>query len=428
MSSGLEKEQAPAQADPDHRVVIVGAGHAGGSAAAHLRALGFSGPITLLGDEPHPPYHRPPLSKAWLKGEADAESLALRPLAYYAEHDIDLRLNVRVASIDRGEHCLRLSTGGSIGYDSLILATGARPIALAVNGADLQGVLSLRTATDAEVLKAALAPGKRLVVVGGGYIGLEVAASGRALGAEVVVVERENRLLARVACEPLSKFFIERHEAHGVRFELGAGVVGFAGVGGRLAGVRLADGRTLACDVAVVGVGARPNDELAQAAGLVTERGVVVDLEARTSDPAIFAIGDVTHRPMPLYGRMFRMESVPNALEQAKQVAAALTGRPAPVGEVPWQWSDQYDIKLQIAGYPFEADQVLIRGDPASGSFAVFHLKGDQVQAVEAVNAAGEFIVGRHLIGSRRRVDLGRLEDPAVSMKAVAQDTPVIHA
>jgi 3-phenylpropionate/trans-cinnamate dioxygenase ferredoxin reductase subunit len=218
----------------------------------------------------------------------------------------------------------------------------------------------------------------------------------------------------------LSDFFRSVHEAHGVAFELGASVTGFTGEAGHVTGVTLADGRTLPCDAAVVGVGAHPNEELAKAAGLETARGVVVDLEARTSDPAIFAIGDVAHRPMPIYDRMFRMESVPNALEQAKQAASAIVGRPAPAGETPWQWSDQYDVKLQIAGYAFDVDEILVRGDPASGKFAVFHLKGCLVQSVEAINSPPEFMMGRQLIGQRRPIDKARLADPTVSMKEVA--------
>jgi len=401
-------------------VVIIGAGHAGGTLAALLRQLGHTGQITLIGDEPIPPYQRPPLSKAWLKGEADAESLALRPLEFYEGANIDFRPNVRAQKLERAARKVLLSDGSELTYDALVLATGARAIALPIPGADLEGVLFLRTAADAEALKAAVGPGKRLAVVGGGYIGLEVAASGRALGAEVVVLERETRLLARVACETLSTFFRDYHEQHGVTFELGASVVGFEGMGGHITGVTLADGRTIACDAAVVGVGAHPNDELAADSGLETARGVVVDLEARTSDPHVFAIGDVAHRPMPIYGRMFRMESVPNALEQAKQAACAITGRPAPAGEVPWQWSDQYDLKLQIAGYAFDVDEIVVRGDPTSGKFAVFHLNGDQLQSVEAINSPPEFMMGRQLIGARKRIDKAKLADPAVSMKEVA--------
>ena len=404
----------------DAHVVIVGAGHAGGTLAALLRQYGHAGAVTLVGEEPIPPYQRPPLSKAWLKGEADAESLALKPLEFYAGNRIDFRPSVRGVSIDRARKVLALSDGSELAYDVLVLATGARPIRLPIPGADLDGIFELRTAADAEALKAALGPGRTMAVVGGGYIGLEAAASARALGADAVVLEREPRILARVAGEVLSNFFCQVHEGHGVRFLTGASVTGFRGEGGKVTGVELADGRVVDCDLALVGVGAVPNQELAEEAGLAVNRGVVVDLEARTSDPAIFAIGDVTLRPMPIYGRDFRMESVPNALEQAKQVACAITGRPAPAGETPWQWSDQYDIKLQIAGYNFDSDQSLVRGDPASGHFAIFHLKGDQVQAVEAINSPPEFMMGRQLIGSRRPVDKQRLADTSVSMKEVA--------
>ncbi|MEW5687311.1 MAG: FAD-dependent oxidoreductase [Pseudomonadota bacterium] len=400
-------------------VVILGAGHAGGTVAALLRQYGFEGPITLVGEEPIPPYQRPPLSKAWLKGEADADSLALKPLEFYAENGIDFRPSTRAVSLNREMKRVELSDGFVVGYDILIIATGARAIALPIPGAHLEGVMFLRTAADAETLKGALGPGRKLAVVGGGYVGLEVAASGRALGAEVVVLEREPRLLARVACNELSSFFKTQHEEHGVTFELSATVVGFEGSNGRLSGVILGDGRTIACDAAVVGVGAHPNDEIAQDAGLETARGVVVDLDARTSDPAIFAIGDVAHRPMPMYDRMFRMESVPNALEQAKQAAAAITGRPRPPGECPWQWSDQYDLKLQIAGYAFDVDEVVIRGEPATGKFAIFHLKGDQLQSVEAINAPPEFMMGKILILSRRSVSKAKLADQSVPMKEV---------
>jgi 3-phenylpropionate/trans-cinnamate dioxygenase ferredoxin reductase subunit len=400
-------------------VVILGAGHAGGTCAALLRQYGHEGPITLIGEEPIPPYQRPPLSKAWLKGEANAADLALKPLEFYREHAIDFRPGKRAVELERSARIVRLDDGSEVSYDTLVIATGARAIALPIPGADLKGVMFLRTAADAELLKATIGPGKTLAVVGGGYIGLEVAASGRALGAEVVVLEREARVLARVACQALSDFFTAYHRKHGVSFELGASVVAFTG-SDQVTGVKLADGRVIACDAVVVGVGATPNDDLARDAGLETARGIVVDLEARTADPHVFAIGDVAHRPMPIYGRMFRMESVPNALEQAKQAAAAIVGRPAPAGETPWQWSDQYDLKLQIAGYAFDVDEILVRGDPASGKFAVFHLQGDRVQSVEAINSPPEFMMGKQLIGSRRPVDKAKLADPTVSMKEVA--------
>lgn len=402
------------------RVVIIGAGHAGGSAAGFLRQYGFEGPITLVGDEPIPPYQRPPLSKAWLKGEADADSLSLKPAAWYAENGCDLKLGVTATAINRGARTVSLNTGETLHYDFLVIATGARARKLPIPGADLNGVLELRTAADAEALKAALGPDKRLCVIGGGYVGLEAAASARALGAHVMVIEREARVLARVACETLSTFFQDYHRARGVKFELGAGVQGFEGENGQIRRVVLSDGRSVECDAALVGVGAVPNVELARDCGLDCADGIVVDLAARTSDPAVFAIGDVTHRPLPLYDRDFRLESVPNALEQAKQVACDIVGRPAPAPEVPWFWSDQYDLKMQIAGIPFEADSILVRGEPSSAKFAVFHLKGDLIQAVEAVNAPPEYMAGRQLIGNRRPISREKLANPAISMKEVA--------
>jgi 3-phenylpropionate/trans-cinnamate dioxygenase ferredoxin reductase subunit len=316
--------------DLEARVVIVGAGHAGGSAAAFLRQYGHTGPIVLVGDEPLVPYQRPPLSKAWLKGEADAESLSLKPAEWYEENDCRLILGATGTALNRGARQVTLSNGATLDYDYLVLATGARARMLPIPGAELNGVMALRTAADAEILKAALGPGKRLAIVGGGYVGLEVAASARALGADAVILEREPRVLARVACEALSRFFTDYHEARGVTFELSAGVEAFEGSNGHVTGVKLSDGRVLPCDAVIVGIGAIPNDEMARAAGLECVNGVVVDLEARTADPHVFAIGDVTHRPLPTYDRMFRLESVPNALEQAKQVACAIVGRAGP--------------------------------------------------------------------------------------------------
>ncbi len=408
-------------------VVIVGAGHAGGSAAAFLRQYGYEGAITLIGEEPIAPYQRPPLSKAWLKGEADAEALMLRPESFYAENGITLLLETRVERIDREARAVEWARGGRVPYSHLILATGARARRIPLPGLALKGVMELRTAADADGLKAALGHGRRLAVIGGGYVGLEAAASARALGAEVVVIEREARVLARVACEALSTFFQDYHRAHGVRFVLGAGVEAIVGADGVAAAVRLDNGDLIEADAFLVGVGAVPNQELAQAAGLHCDDGVVVDLEARTSDPAIFAIGDCTRRPLPVYGhRMHRLESVPNALEQSKQVASAIVGRAQPPGEVPWFWSDQYDLKLQIAGLPFTADRIVIRGEPVAAKeggarFAVFHLDAEnRVQAVEAINAAPEFMAGRQLIAQRKAVAPEKLSDMSVSMKEVA--------
>ena len=398
------------------KVLIIGAGHAGGTAAALLRQYGFDGQVVLAGEEPVPPYQRPPLSKAWLKGEAELDDVLLRPESFYAEHGIELRTGVTATSVDAAARTVAFADGTAETYDVLILATGSTARKLPLPGGDRPDLLELRTLADAHRLKAALGPAKRLAVVGGGYVGLEAAASARALGAEAVVIERMDRVLARVASPTLSAFFTERHRREGVEILTSAEVTGFES-----AGVRLADGRLVEADAVLVGVGALACDGLARSAGLACENGVVVDETARTSDPSIYAIGDMTWRPVPVHGDLrFRLESVPNALEQAKQAAAAITGRPAPAPETPWFWSDQYDIKLQIAGLPHDADRQLVRGDPAAASFAVFHLKGDRIVCVEAVNAPAEFMAGRQMIGRGAAVEPDRLADPTVSMKAVA--------
>jgi len=397
------------------KILIIGAGHAGGSVAAFLRQYGHEGPIVLVGEEDAPPYQRPPLSKAWLKGEADLETLLLRPLSFYEEQGIEFRPSTVAVSVDPEAKTVAFHDGSSETYDVLVLATGSTARKLPVPGGDHPDLLELRTLKDAERLKAALGPGKRLAVVGGGYVGLEAAASARALGAEAVVIERAPRVLARVASETLSAFFTAQHRAHGVEILTGAEVVAVAHDG-----VTLADGSVVQADAVLVGVGALACESLARSAGLRCDDGVVVDEQARTSDPAIFAVGDMTRRPIPVHGGVsHRLESVPNALEQAKQAAAAIVGRPGPAPEVPWFWSDQYDFKLQIAGLPFDADRQVVRGDPSAGGFAVFHLNGDRVVCVEAVNAPPEFMAGKQLIGKGTPVDVAKLADQAVSMKAV---------
>lgn len=407
--------------NPNPKVVILGAGHAGGTAAAELRRAGFTGPITLIGDEPIPPYERPPLSKAWLKGETDATKLALKPPSFYETSNIDLRLNTTATAIDRDARTVTTGDGGKIPYDILIIATGARARRIPLPGLDLGNVLELRNAADADRLKAVLTPGARLAVIGGGYIGLEAAASARGLGCEATIIEREPRVLARVACEILSNFFQDYHRTQGVTIDVNAQVAALHGTDGKVSGVRLSDGTLIPCDAALVGVGAVPNQEIAADAGVDCNNGILVDLSARTSDPAIFAIGDCTHRPLPLYERSMRLESVPNALEQARAAAAAICGKPVPAPEVPWFWSDQYDLRLQIAGIPFDTDRIVVRGDIAAGKFALFHLKDDgTVQAVEAVNASTEFMGGRRIIQKRLKLDPARIADMSVTMQALA--------
>jgi 3-phenylpropionate/trans-cinnamate dioxygenase ferredoxin reductase subunit len=406
------------------RIVIIGAGHAGGTAAALLRQYGIKDDIVVVGEETVPPYQRPPLSKGYLKGEVDVENLKLKTMSFYAEQAIQMRLGRRVTRIDRSDRLVEFGTEDSIGYDVLIIATGSRARALSVPGSSLAGVLSVRNIADVDVLKAYLQPGRSVVVIGGGYIGLEVAASARAFGAEVTILERDSRCLGRVACGILSNFFERYHRERGVNIVTGVTVSGLLpskSQPGHVGSVNLTDGGSFVADVVIVGVGAVPCDELARAADLACENGIVVDEHALTSDPNIYAIGDVTWRMMPHYDdRRFRLESVPNALEQAKQAACAIAGRPLPAHEVPWFWSDQYDVKLQIAGVPFGAADYIVRGDPSQARFAVFHVDGTRVLAVEAVNSVPEFMIGKQLIASRQPVSRERLADTSIPMKAVA--------
>lgn len=401
-------------------VVVIGAGHGGASVVGFLRQYGYEGPITLVGDEPHLPYQRPPLSKAWLKGEADTDSTALRPADYFATHKIDLRCGATAGRIDPVVKTVDLSDGTVLPYDYLVLATGSRAIIPPIPGIDLAGIHCLRSASDAEVLKAELTADKHIAIVGGGYIGLEVAASAIALGASATVIEREDRLLARSASPQLANFFADFQRSHGIEVRLGTSVTEFIGEGSRITSVRLADGTVLDCDIALLGVGALPNMELADDAGLACDRGILVDEDARTSDPSIFAIGDVTVRPLSPYGRRVRLESVANAVEQAKQVASAIVGRPRPAPEVTWNWSDQFDLKFQVAGLPFDVASTVVRGDVAAGKFAIFHLNQDDlVQQVEAVNAPGEFMLGKKLIAARTPVSTEQLGDISVELKAL---------
>jgi 3-phenylpropionate/trans-cinnamate dioxygenase ferredoxin reductase component len=399
-------------------VVIVGAGHAGGSAAAFLRQYGWKGPITLIGSEPELPYQRPPLSKAWLCGDLDFASLLLRHSEFYPTNSIECRRNETVVGIDRSARQISLPNRDAITYGHLILALGSTARALPVPGHDLRGVVQLRTLADANRLKALLVPGARLAIIGAGYIGLEVAASARALGVDVTVIEREPRVLPRVASEPLSAFFTRRHTEAGVHIILNASVEALEGDGRSVRAVCLQHGASVPCDAVLAGIGAVPNDTLARASGIECKNGITVDLSARTNDPLIHAIGDCTHRPLPLYARVARLESVPNALEQAKQAAADLCGRAPPIPEVPWFWSDQYEVRLQIAGVSFDVVDHVIRGDPNTGSFSIYHLSAEgTVQAVEAVNAPADFMAGRVMIARRKRPPSAALRDVSYSLR-----------
>ncbi|MEU9449009.1 FAD-dependent oxidoreductase [Streptomyces sp. NPDC048277] len=392
---------------PD-RVVVVGAGQAGATLVARLRQGGYRGEIVLLGSETDHPYQRPPLSKAFMAGDLEQW---LRPAEFYREQGIDIRLGEHVVSLDRAARQVRTASGDAIGYDVLVLATGARPRRLPVPGADLDGVITLRTLADARVLRKYLLDGRGLVVIGGGYVGLEVAAVARAHGVEVTVVEREPRVLARTASARFAEFLADRHRARGTRIVTGARLLRFGGRDGRVDGVELGDGSRVGCAAVLVGVGAAPRDELASAAGLACDQGILVDASARTGDPSVLAIGDATRRPVTGADGAVRLESIPSATEQAGQACAAILGTAPPPPEVPWFWSDQFDLKLKIAGLVDDGREVVLRGDPAAGRFALFHHEDQVVTAVESVGAPAEFAAGRKFIATRRRIDPLRLAD-----------------
>jgi 3-phenylpropionate/trans-cinnamate dioxygenase ferredoxin reductase component len=397
------------------RVVIVGAGQAGAQVAVSLRQLGFAGEITLLGEEPHLPYQRPPLSKAYLSGEMALERTCLRSEGYYQKHAIDLRLGARVARIVREERAVICADGARLGYDALALCTGTRARRLGVPGVDLFGALYLRTLADADRIKAAVVPGSNAVIIGGGYIGLEVAASLRKLGCTVVVIEALERVMNRVVAAPVSAFFAAEHAQHGVEIVTDAAVAAIEG-DGRVERVLCADGRAFVADLAVIGIGAVANDELAQDAGLAVDNGVVVDAFGRTSDPAIFAAGDVTNHPNALSDRRMRLESVHNAMEQAKAVARAIAGQPQAYADVPWFWSDQYDLKLQIAGVGDSDDELILRGDPATRAFSCLHFRAGHLVAIDCVNRGADFLAAKKLIAERRQINRARATDPEIRL------------
>ncbi|MFT4091374.1 MAG: FAD-dependent oxidoreductase [Asticcacaulis sp.] len=398
-------------------VVIIGAGHAGGSAAAFLRQYGFDGPITLIGAEPSLPYQRPPLSKAWLKGEAGEDDLQLRPQAFYDSNNINVHLSTSVEAINTDAQEIILPTG-RLSYDHLIIATGSKARPFIVPGSDRVPHYLLRTLAHAEAFKPLLEKGGHIGLIGAGYVGLEVAASARKLGCDVTIFERESRILARVASPQLSSAFTDIHRKAGVDLKTEARVTGLASIGQKEV-VVLEDDSEHLFDHLLVGIGALPADDLAQAAGITCNNGIVVDPEARTSTANVFAIGDVTSREIkPWFEGRYRLESVPNALEQAKQAAAAITGYKAPTPEVPWFWSDQYEYKLQIAGISRPDAQLIARGDPDSGAFSVFHINElKQLICVEAVNRPADFMAGKQLIAKQVPLDEAVIRDADASLK-----------
>jgi len=383
-------------------ILIVGAGQAAVQTAEALRAGGFEGPVTLLGDEPHGPYHRPPLSKAWMAGEMDAAQLVMRAPEMLARKNIGLHTGTRVTAIDRTAKHVTLSDGTTLPYAGLVLATGATPRALPLPGGNAQGVYALRSRDDASAIaeRMAVCIERQLpvVVIGGGFIGLEVAATARKKGLTVTVLEAAPRLLGRVLAPMLSDWYAELHRGHGVQLVLGAQIAEIiTDHEGQATGVRLQDGTLYPAGLVVVGIGVNANDELARAAGLACERGIVVDACGRTSDPSIVAAGDCTARRLA-DGSLLRLESVQNATEQGKSAAAALLGQERPFTATPWFWSDQYDKKLQMAGLSMGAEHWAVRGDISSGSFTVYHYKGDKLLAADSINASRDHLQARKLL------------------------------
>ena len=394
-------------------VVVVGAGQAGSAVVAKLRGLGFDGQITLIGEEPAPPYQRPPLSKAYLMGEMEEERLWLRSNAFYAEQNITLRLSSKVGGIDRAAKTLTVGDE-TLSYDHLVLTTGSTPRRLpAAIGGDLAGVYTVRTLADVDAMRAEFAPGRRVVIVGGGYIGLEAAAVARKLGLEVTVLEMAPRILQRVAAPETSDYIRALHQAHGVTILESTGLDRLLGTG-HVSGVRLQDGRELPADFVIAGVGILPGQALAEAAGLELENGIKTDAHGRTSDPSIWSAGDCAS--FPYKGGRIRLESVGNAIDQAEVVAENIMGAGKDYIAKPWFWSDQYACKLQIAGLNTGYDNIVTRGPEGEG-VSFWYYQGDTLLAVDAMNDPRGYMVGKRLIEAGKSPDKAKVADLAVPLK-----------
>ena len=399
--------------------IIIGAGQAGAQGAMSLRQSGYDGDIIMIGAEAVLPYQRPPLSKAYLKGELTRERLFLRPKEFYETHNIQLKLGCRATLIDRGAQTIHTDNGETLGYECLLLATGAPPRKLHAPGATLPGVFYLRSIADSDCLRPVLSGKGRVVIVGAGYIGLEVAAVARQAGRDVTVLEMSDRVLARVASPLVSKFYENLHRAAGVDLRLGATMESFVG-DSVLEGVKLADGEIIDCSAALIGIGAVPEVELAAEAGLEIANGIVVDEYARTSDPHIWAAGDCASFPSPRYGRRVRLESVPNAIEQAKAAGTRRAGGSHIYVALPWFWSDQYEVKLQTVGLSEGHDELVVRGDAATKCFAVWYLKDGKAIAVDAINDPASFVIGKRLIMGGVTLDPTALADIGIDLKSLA--------
>ena len=401
-------------------IIIIGAGQAAAQAVQSLRAEGFAGPIRLFGDEPYAPYQRPPLSKKFLAGEIGYDRVELKAEDFYAQSGVATHWSTRVTEIDRRRKRVLTGDGQEFAYGKLLLATGSRVREINVPGFDLEGVHYLRNIDDVKSIQAHFRPGAKMVVVGGGYIGLEVAAVAVKRGIEVTVLETADRVMARVVDPIVSHFYERVHREEGVRIETGVTVAGFEG-GTKVEAVVSGEGGRYPCDVVVVGIGILPNTELAAEAGLHVENGISVDEFCRTSDPDICAAGDCTSHPNGIYGTRLRLESVHNAIEQGKTAAATLAGKEKPYNQVPWFWSDQYDLKLQITGLSNGYTQAVVRGDPTTGrSFAVFYLKDGVLIAVDAINRAPEFMMAKMLTARKAVLDPARIADESIAVKEIA--------
>ena len=401
-------------------VLIVGAGHGGAQAAVALRQQGFAGSVAMVGDEPDLPYERPPLSKDYLVGEKAFDRMLIRPAAFWAEREVTMLTGARVVGVDAATRRVTTDGEGRISYGTLIWATGGAPRCLACPGHDLAGVHAIRTRADVDALVGELPGVTRVVVIGGGYIGLEAAASLSKLGKQVTVLEALDRVLARVAGEPLSRFFEAEHRAHGVAVELGVGVTALEGQDGRVTGVRLADGALLPADMVIVGIGIIAAVEPLLAAGAAGGNGVNVDDHCRTSLPDIYAIGDcAAHHNRYADGALIRLESVQNANDQATTAARAICGQPQPYDAVPWFWSNQYDLRLQTVGLSGGFDQTVLRGDMSARSFSLIYLKAGRVIALDCVNATRDYVQGKALVAGGLRIDPVRLADAEMPLRSL---------
>jgi len=398
-------------------VVIIGTGQAGFQAAASLRTEGYQETITLIGEESHIPYQRPPLSKGFPLGTQDVDAIELRPRAFYRDHRIELITSAKAVAIERAEKQVKLASGARLPYRTLVLAVGARNRKLLVRGAELDGVLYLRSLEEAVVVRDRLKDAREIVVIGGGFIGLEIAAAAATLGKSVTVLEALPRLMSRVVAPAISEFFCNLHTSHGVKVVCGCAVSEIAGSGGKVQGVSLKDGTTSPADLVIVGVGVVPNVELAQGAGLRVANGVAVGENLRTEDENVFAIGDCAEHPCIFAGSRVRLESVQNAADQGQFVAAAIVGRLAAYNALPWFWTDQFEIKLQMAGISHGHDRTAIRGSTKDKNLSVFYFKGDQLLAIDSINRPLDHIVGRRVIAGRVPLTPEQAADESVDLK-----------